>query len=87
MSEISGESLLKSRKIPVYGHSGSEQFPNNHHMFKFVLSCSETRISSIFHPDVCLFSNKLIFLLGYLSRGVLPENLRRGPYAVAGERC
>ena len=60
MSEISCESLLKSRKIPVLGHSGSEQFPNNHHMFKF-----ETRISSIFHPDVCLFSNKLIFLLGY----------------------
>ena len=23
----------------------------------------------------------------YLSRGVLPENLRRGPYAVVDERC
>ena len=24
---------------------------------------------------------------GDLSRGVLPENLRRGPYAVVDERC
>ena len=32
-------------------------------------------------------SGLVMKILKYLSRGVVPENLRRGPYAVVDERC
>ena len=36
----------------------------------------------------CFIQQNVSFKMSqYLSRGVLPDNLRRGPYAVVDERC
>ena len=42
-----------------------------------------TIVENFFGPEM----SQNIKIWSHLSRGVLPENLRRGPYAVVDERC
>ena len=77
--------IWKSHRLEVLKSGTGERFMNFSHFLCNWRVTDELSIEQ--HANICLENHVKIFTGEYLSRGVLPENLRRGPYAVVDERC
>ena len=77
--------IWKSHRLEVLKSGTGERFMNFSHFLCNWRVTDELSIEQ--HANICLENHVKIFTGENLSRGVLPENLRRGPYAVVDERA